>query len=253
MEEGTPMAYIRIPHIKERFEQSSETPTPPIPKAIPQTATVSRPFVRTLAGKSYSLLSYSVLSWVAIATFLVILYLQDKGKIPAKLALDTINLAKGSLVMNSILLIIFYLAVNLYKPLDHMLEKECKNSHDLPSSQKFASLLKEVSLNIVPLILTSFLGYQCLLNMQNVAWAALIPAGIFLLYLSIFPIDKIYSSSEDASVKIDRSSGGDSPKLRKPNGGSVMSIVPPTLAVYAMIVGLYYYIHHKQGQSILQV
>lgn len=262
-----PVNYNYGPRVRERFADNLN-PSPPaqallgqhgrtpgilantMTQSQPQIANVKKPFQQSVADGAYSLLSYSVLTWVVIIVFLGMIYLQSKGKLPGKIAAETINMIKGSLVMNAILLVIFYLAVNLYRPLESFSERECQLNSSMSKGTapftKFVSLLTEVSLNVLPLILTSFLGYHCLLNINTVAWASLLPAGVFLLYLSIFPIDKIYKG-QDATIKIDRSDT--QPKV-KSAAGSIMGIIPPTLAVYAMVIGLYYYIHSSNSVPI---
>lgn len=196
---------------------------------------------QSISQKAYSALSYAIISWICLAVFLIYLYYVGRDKITYKFSSETMNLMKGSFLMNGILLIVFHLAVQLYKPLDAT-PASCEDGQGPSSFVKFVDLLREVAINVLPLVLTLFLGYQCTLNMDTVAWASLIPAALFLLYLSIFPVDKIYQKNR--KIKINRS--GNNPQKPMHQAGSVMSIVPPTLAVYAMMVGLYYYMNRNK-------
>ena len=204
-------------------------------KSKPEVASVKKGLQERTIDRLYSVLSYSSLSWLAIALLMGYLYMQKQDKAPFRVGTNAMDLTKAAMVMNGILVVIFYLAVTLYKPMDTT-PIECKLDDKKASFTKFVGLLSEVGINVLPLILTGFLGYHCLLSLHNIATVAFIPAVIFLIYHSIMPVDKIYINTPD--VQLDSNSGS---TIR--TKGSIMSIVPPTLAVYSLIVGLYYLIH----------
>lgn len=228
------------PHYYEAFQQQQGPNMPNMQMQMqpgvepekPEAATVKKGLHQKTFDGLYSTLSYSFLTWVCLGLLLGYIYMQSKGKAPFAASGDTLNMVKAAMVMNAVLVVVFYLAVTHYRPMDTTPEA-CMSDDKKASATKFIGLLTEVAINVLPLILTGFLGYHCLLGLHNIATVAFIPAVVFLVYHSVLPVDKIYLKAPD--VRLD--------KTGVRTKGTIMSIVPPTLAVYSSIVGLYYLLH----------